>query len=308
MKKITEDSGRKIIPTKIIETINKHKKAFALSIIITYIVILLIPFLALGGIGHGALEKSYFISQILAALFVIIAGLIALAQYIANNNEIDDSRKRQKIVEAAELANLYRKEVLPLSGKLSKIYSNNQYLKEITKVLQEQDLILFNKKECTSIFGKDKLVEWITECALSSLMLKELQIDNNKETLIKMLNNETQEVANIVSELANTLEYFSIKLNTNIADKKTVYQSLHGDFFECVRELYIYIASLNIDESDRLYSNIMKLYVDWNNEFKRIKAKEEEIDRKNAAEQKSNAQKKELEKHQTLNVNNIITK
>lgn len=313
MNKKAKKSERKIMQAKIVETINSHKKLFALSFIIIYIVILLIPFWILGGIGYGALEKSYYISQILAALFAIIAGLIALAQYISNNKEIDDTRKRQKIVEAAELANLYRKEVIPLSEQLSKIYSNSQHLKEITKTLQEQDLVLFNKKECNSIFGEDKLVQWITECAFSSLMLKksdfitELQKDD-KDALTDMLNDETQVVAGIVNDLANTLEYFSIKLNTNIADKKTVYQSLHGNFFECVREIYIYIASANTDESDRLYSNIMKLYIDWNDEFKKIKAIEDEMDRKNAAEEKDNAQKKDLEKHQTLNVNNKITK
>lgn len=310
MKKKTNNKNSE---KEIIKLINRHKKAFALCIVTTYIAFITIPFIILGGIGYGALEKSYYISQIIAALFAIIAGLIALAQYIANNKEIDDTRKRQRIVEAAELANLYRKEVIPLSSKLSKIYSNSKQLKEITVTLRKQDLILFNKKECTNIFGENKLTEWITECTYSSLLLKKENLANeiqsiDNETLKKLLDTEMEEVASLINNLANTLEYFSIKLNTNIADKKTVYQSLHKNFFETVREIYIYIASSNINESDRLYSNIMKLYTDWTNEFKSIKAQEEEIDKQIEEEQKINAQKKDLEKHLTLNVNNHINK
>ena len=76
-----------------------------------------------------------------------------------------------------------------------------------------------------------------------------------------------------IVHLLNELEWFSMNLRYKIADEALLYQSLHQSFLSCVWQLYYYIATRNIDNENKYYTNILWLYGLWNGRFTKIQEK-----------------------------------
>lgn len=87
-------------------------------------------------------------------------------------------------------------------------------------------------------------------------------------------------VSGKATELANLLEYMCICFNTNIADDKTVYQSLHKVFFLGVHMIYIFTFDSNVNEYDRVFYNIMTLYKKWKKMNQEKKQEEDNLNKK----------------------------
>ena len=79
-------------------------------------------------------------------------------------------------------------------------------------------------------------------------------------------------------ELLNQLEWFSMHFMSDIAEEKTVYQSLHQIYLKTIKLYYPHIAYLNRKGiKDKYYCNIIGLYVKWANIYH--KEKEDEVKR-----------------------------
>lgn len=48
------------------------------------------------------------------------------------------------------------------------------------------------------------------------------------------------------------------------ADESVIYQSLHQTYLRSIPYLYYYIANANSDPSEKLYTNVIWLYEEWN--------------------------------------------
>lgn len=81
----------------------------------------------------------------------------------------------------------------------------------------------------------------------------------------------------IVATMLNTLETIGMRFNTNIANDKIVYQSLHQVYLKSVKMLYYPIARINKSAANRNYTNIVDLYKDWNNKYIRKCEKENRL-------------------------------
>ncbi len=68
----------------------------------------------------------------------------------------------------------------------------------------------------------------------------------------------------------NKLEYFSMFFNTNVAEEKVVFASLHQTFLPLVETLYFNIAFRNKIGSQKFYTHTISLYQKW-------KQKEQEL-------------------------------
>jgi len=204
------------------------------------------------------LEYMYYTSQIVTGLFVTTGVIIALIQYISNNHEIEREHERTSIIEAANIADVYCDTIIVLSNILSKLYMNNDGLKEILTSIEKSDLKLFNKDELQSIFNKDIIPDWVSFLTAQFVKDNNIVCGNTKD-----VEKAKSSIMGTVMMLSNKLESLCIKLNTGIADKDTVYQSLHRDFFDSIQMIYPFLVFNNTNEFDRYYSNVSKLYIEW---------------------------------------------
>lgn len=261
-----------------ISRLNKKKIAICCVVLCIYICVCLVPFIMLG-LGHGALERAYYISQILSGFFVIAGVAVALIQYLSNNEELEAERKRQSVVKAAELADEYCNEIIPYSDKLAFLYSEGKLNKLLDRIKQE-DLTMFNSEEMKDKFGGEIFDTWIIDMTERYAQLYDLNLQDyeNYKTVI-------DEVSKLLVGFANRLELMCIKLNTGIADEGTVYQSLHANFIINVQMLYFQLSYSNTSESERVYSNVRDMYRTWSRISQEMQKKEKDNVTKFYAEQ-----------------------
>lgn len=70
--------------------------------------------------------------------------------------------------------------------------------------------------------------------------------------------------SNLENEVLNKLEYLCMNLSTHAAGYTYIYQSLHQIFFDTVETLSIEISIRNNGKySDKFYTNIIKVYEEW---------------------------------------------
>lgn len=262
----------------LIAKLNQRKTAVCIFLILTYAVSCVVPFLFWGSNGD-MLEKIYYVSQIISGFFVIAGVVIALLQYMGNNEEIEKQRKRQSAIKAAELADEYCDEIISYSDAMAELYSCEE-LKEILSRIEKKELTAFNVEEMKEKFGENFFNTWIMLIIGQYMVIHNLRVDKDG---FKQAKNE---VFKLVVNFSNRLESMCIKLNTGIADESTVYQSLHKNFIMNVHMLYMYMANCNKNEYDRTYSNVRDMYKKWNKINQEWKRKEEEDTAKFMQEQK----------------------
>lgn len=265
--------------TSFISRLNKRKIAICCIVVFIYILVCSIPFFVLG-FGHGALERAYYLSQILSGFFVIAGVAVALIQYLSNNEELKAERIRQSIVKAAELADEYCNEIIPYSNKLAVLYSGEKMNRLLDQIKQE-DLTMFNQEEIKNKFNENIILVWTAGMVNEYAKINNLDM-HKKESYTTALN----EMGKFMAEFANRLESLCIKLNTGIADEATVYQSLHSNFILNVQMLYFPLSYDNTSESERLYSNVRDMYRTWNKMSKEMQKREEESAAEFQAEQR----------------------
>lgn len=80
-------------------------------------------------------------------------------------------------------------------------------------------------------------------------------------------------------DLLNKFEWLAMHFNTGIAEDDVVFQSLHQLFLKTVAQLYFRIVAHNVgDKIDKYYTNIIELYVSWNNKLKLQEKRVEELE------------------------------
>ena len=78
-----------------------------------------------------------------------------------------------------------------------------------------------------------------------------------------------------VSGLLNELEWFAMNCKYGLADEELMYQSLHQTFISTVWMLYFYISYRNENNEDKLFTNLVWLFVEWRDRLSKIKREKE---------------------------------
>ena len=263
-----------------------HKKIVTICIIIAYLVTMLNS----ETLFKQNLEHAYYISQILSSVVVIGGLIVSVLQYTATNISNKEQRERERKVKAAEMAYKFQEELIPLMNILAQAYSSSKLDKTLLKKIQDTKLEMFNKEEVLKIVDEDEIVTCLYQLYAAHLAhnytpeqivkdeksgkIESIRFSDNDKKLAE------KEIDMCMMNLANKLEYFGICFNSEIADDDTVYQSLHGLFFNCVEMLYIFTFLDNDAESDRLFSNVSSLYIKWHKRYDSLLRKEhEELDK-----------------------------
>lgn len=233
----------------------------------------------------AGLENVYFISQIVAAIFVIIGSVIAVWQYILTTNAERNKIEKDNIQKAISLSEYYKDNVLNKYAIIKHIYRETGILSILNEcdsrkmkefdTFEVKDVILpEQKRKIEEINKSQKLIKAVIETEIIfgiDLHIKqfaEIEYSEDKHTLkIKNVNVGAvyrEYSNNIISLTLNNLEYFAMHFTHGVADESVIYQSLHQSYLELVRMLYYEIASINVEGCHNYYTNIIDLYNNWN--------------------------------------------
>ncbi len=255
-------------PSRSLRVITQNKKLISSVIIIAYILIIIAVFF----ICNKSLEDTNYVAEIISGIFVVAGLVVSVLQYTASCVENSILRDQEKKIKAAEMANQFQAEIIPLLNTLTRAYKESGLDKSVLNTIENAEMVMFNKEEVDGIIKEAKcdVGRAFTGLCVGHLIYNgKVKIPDKESVNAKFeispedKTSAEREISQCINELSNKLEYFGICFNSGIADEETVYQSLHHVFFECVHMLYIFIFSQNETESDRLYSNVSSLYLKW---------------------------------------------
>ena len=192
---------------------------------------------------------------VISSLFVIFGTILAFIQYF-------HQKKLARIREASNIAKYFEEDMVDMISLIMIYVSLDQEIDRIIKEKREriEKAKYFNAEELDEIFSKDEIKKY-----------REFISDKNKV-------NGKVTIKDLLSMTMNKMEHCAISFNSNLAEDKTVYQSLHQLVFKIMPIAYVYIASLNTNNVDKYYTNACLLYRNWlnirNNALKKEKRAE----------------------------------
>ena len=128
----------------------KNKRIITGIAISLYILVLIAGYF----LTKKSMENIYYFSQIIASIIVVSSLIVSVLQYVDTSISNADLRKREKKVKAAEMANNFQKDLLPLMNVLSKAYSDANLKDEVLGKIEQADLQMFNREEVDKMFSE----------------------------------------------------------------------------------------------------------------------------------------------------------
>lgn len=255
--------------------------------------------------------------QIVSVIYLMVGSVIAVWQYYLTSRSELQKNNRDNVTKAVELAGYYKDNILKSFLPVRYVYEETGIMDILIKIDPEK-MICFDRKELEKLLSVDdiqKLKDQYTqpkflEAVLEANYIFDLQLQNDNDQLLHFLQqkdlkkDKTEEndtnilksmdkmiglamskvinsyMAKEVSGLLNNLEYFALYFTHNAADQSVVYQSLHKSYIEIVEALYYNIANSNSNHSEKIYTNVIKLYHLWKNMQYKYSKKENEIQTK----------------------------
>lgn len=228
-------------------------------------------------------EVLYYVSQFITSIFVISGVVIAVWQYYLSSKSARDELEIKQVQRAIDLSEYYKDNILKYAPAIKYIFQKSG-IKDILDVLFTKELKDFDMYELESIFTQSQIdtlrqiqdsnsfynivIDANTIYHLGSeITLKEFEEEENgeKKTIVKYRQSDAivAYMSDLVNRVLNNMEYFALHFRYQAADESVVYQSLHQTYLELVPYLYYYIAKQNTNPSNRLYTNVSWLYINW---------------------------------------------
>lgn len=266
-------------PTKGLSIITSNKKVIASTFIASYIFVIIIVY----NFVHKDLEATYYVSQIIGGIFIVSGLVVSVLQYTASYVDKLVVNEKEKKIRAAEMANKFQEEIIPLSITISAAYAKSGLNSKLLTKIRTRKLEMFDRDEVLRIVSDQERLNAFSQLCVGYLLDHhegKSIVKNEDRTVVEMkfdrleMEHARETMDTFLISLANKLEYFSICFNSGIADEDTVYQSLHEAYFQCVHMLYIFVFYNNVLECDRLFSNVSALYINWHKRYEDLTEKE----------------------------------
>lgn len=231
------------------------------------------------------MESCYYISQIIASVFIVGGVIVALWQYFLSRNDSKTNLAVIQVQRAIDLSEYYKDNILNYYPAIQYVFDRCG-LSSVMESIRLDQLDAFDQSELSRLFSKEQVDKLkaaqvsreFTQAVLEAneiyglgLRMPGLQIskqtdDDDVETVTLKVHGQTVVRAfmtDVKNKALNNLEFFAMHFSHNTADDSVVYQSLHQTYLEMVHLLYYFIAGLNNDASDKYYTNTIALFKSW---------------------------------------------
>lgn len=212
------------------------------------------------------------------SLIISAAALCGIVSYIRNLRLI-------RIQKAIDLSEYYKDNILGFYLPIQYIFEQSGILDIIDSVSNKKK-VYFNYRELNQIFSK-KQVSSLNKIIHSKEFIKIVKTANIKYNLqLKILrlrnadSNDSSELKrlseividskllddflnNVICNVLNNIEFFSMHFSQRTAEESSVYQSLHQTFLEIVELLYYQISNYNKEDYSKYYTKTIWLNNLW---------------------------------------------
>lgn len=235
----------------------------------------------------NALERTYYIAQIVASMAMIIGAIIGVWQYVLTSRCERAKIKNDRVEKAVQLSEYYKDNILNKLTVLRYVFKESG-ITDILEKIKPDDMINFDQNELDEklsradiqslqeIMKSEKIATIIvmadmvyglglgSEECINTIKTEDGKevVSVNKEKILRMFMSE------IVNKLLNNMEYFSMYFTHKVADESVVYQSLHQTYIELTQLLYYNMARNNKLNGMCFYTNAVELYKIWYNRYK----------------------------------------
>lgn len=235
---------------------------------------------------------SLFNWQIWLAIMTAGCGLI-WALYQHNKNKKIRQQER-----ASEIADDFADNLMERFALICDTLMDNPDIEKMVKtIVQSKQLKQFTNVEIVKILKNKKCFEQYSNIVHSEDTQKKYQ-----KLLDEKYNEHEQQnfESHFPCMLENTLNHLEAKcinISSEAAGSQFIYNSLHQSFLYVVELLSIYISSINLNNVDKYFTNIISVYNMWN------KQKERDIKQLNKTQNKIDYLTKKAEKEITKLLN-----
>lgn len=242
------------------------------------------------------LVRLYYTSQIVSGIFVVSGVVIAVWQYYLSSKSTKNNLEMIQVQRAIDLSEYFKDNILRYYPAINYIFKKTKILSILETVKLDQ-LKDFDVHELETLYSKQQIEELQAIQYSNDFLMAVLEANDiyglnlnivatetvgfnghGKEITLKVNKNSIAVafMSNLINATLNNMEYFALHFQHNTADESVVYHSLHKAYLEIVMYLYYYIAKLNNDSTDKLYTNVIWLFKEWrstqkNRQFERTK-------------------------------------
>ncbi|MBR5827556.1 MAG: hypothetical protein IKY78_10815 [Clostridia bacterium] len=215
----------------------------------------------------------------------ILSCIIVLVQLVAffSDSRHKEYRRRKEVALdiAKQYAEISMSNMSFIQNVLSTYYDKNNVLlleKIIAKEEIHSDRFIKSSLEKHSSFDEYSKVflSGNNEIPLEIIATQSMIYSDilNLECILHLPEDTQKTMANLkfkvlVYDTMNTIEYFAMAVNQNVAESEMLFSSLHQTFIKFIHYMYPVICMYNI-ESERFYKNTIELYRNWFNEKNEI--------------------------------------
>lgn len=228
-------------------------------------------------------------------LMLILTTVSVYYAFRAYRHQKDRSKKEA----ACNLAKYYANNIIDKYADIASVFNAAGLAEIVRKALPLRDLREFDKSELEQFLNRcgmttkdfmDKLRSIDPSIVLNTRMSAACSPEERRKTYdsyTKLGDDGKPEVINGVfllldfeqeiSGLLNELEWFAMNCKYGLADEELMYQSLHQTFISTVWMLYFYISHRNVNNEDKLYTNLVWLFIKWRDRLIEITDKTEAV-------------------------------
>lgn len=230
-----------------------------------------------------------WISAVSSVLMLVVTLISVYYAYRAYKHQKDRSRKEA----ACNLAKYYANNIIDKYTDIAIVFDNAGIMETIRNTFpldglkdfdrEELELLLKDKGMAIADF-EEKLRNLNPMSVLNARMSRACSPEERNMTFTsytKVGEDGKTELINgtyllmdfeqEISGLLNELEWFAMNCKYGLADEELMYQSLHQTFISTVWMLYFYISHRNVNNEDKLYTNLVWLFVAWRDRLSKIK-------------------------------------
>lgn len=286
---------------KAIDFILGHRKLFTLLSMVLPIFFIVISTIFKNQISKSLsrIETAYYVSQIVATIFVITGTVVAAWQYYLSSKADIRQTKLIQVQKAIDLSEYYKNNILQKYAAIEYVY-NRCGIKAILDKIKADDMKDFDEKELNRLLPKSD-VDRLKEIANSEEYARAIvdaniiyNLNLNIKTRLQQGENEGENLVQVAvhpllvsfifsmkQELLNNMEFFAMHFRHKTADSTVVYRSLHQTYLDIVQNMYYSIAEINKLPESKYYTNVIALYREWydknQEECKKINIHEKEL-------------------------------
>lgn len=227
------------------------------------------------------------IIQIIANVFVMLAGVIAIWQYSYDKKKQRHFRDKERVQRAIDIAIFYKENVLTNSrGMKDKLFELGTL--DIVESIDMNKIEHFDIHEIETVYNQEQLkrIRIIreqygidSEVEKKSVSYRPSKGNASMRDEVAVTTDNPKEEAGkdyvkLMIQILNDLEIFAMHFVHETADETVVYQPLHMSYLEIVRMLYYDIAYANRNGARKYYINTIILFNKWKKRSEEKKKKE----------------------------------